>query len=156
MRKDFDGVKKNWVVTAIDNNRTKKEKGNGSSGGLMQEAPTVTSETAPDNPISVGKDSGYIVTDQTNDGSYWNVYSGGILRKGYSNKKETVAKIEPQQPNNAVSTGSSLSADDQGGISPTEPNGKPTVSESKDSGNIGNDQTNGGEISSDSGEIFSI
>ena len=67
------------------------------------------------------------------DGSYWNVNSGGIFRKGYSNKKETVAKTEPQQPNNAVSTGSSLSADNKSGISSTEPNGEPTVSEGKDS-----------------------
>lgn len=66
------------------------------------------------------------------DGSYWNVNSGGIFRKGYSNKKETVVKTEPQQPNNAVSTGSSLSADDRSGISATEPNGEPTVSDSKD------------------------
>ena len=69
------------------------------------------------------------------DGSYWNVNSGGIFRKGYSNKKETVVKTEPQQPNNAVSTGSSLSAEDKSGISTTEPNGEPTVSESKDTTN---------------------
>lgn len=62
------------------------------------------------------------------DGSYWNVNSAGIFRKGYSNKKETVAKTEPQQPNNAVSTGSSLSADEVSGITSTEPNGEPTVS----------------------------
>ena len=65
------------------------------------------------------------------DGSYWNVNSGGIFRKGYSNKKETVVKTEPQQPNNAVSTSSSLSADARSGISATEPNGEPTVSNGK-------------------------
>lgn len=66
------------------------------------------------------------------DGSYWNVNSGGIFRKGYSNKKETVVKTEPQQPNNAVSTGSSLSENDESGISIAEPNGEPTVSADKD------------------------
>ena len=65
------------------------------------------------------------------DGSYWNVNSGGIFRKGYSNKKETVVKTEPQQPNNANSTSSSLSAEDKNGISTTEPNGEPTVSTDK-------------------------
>ncbi len=69
------------------------------------------------------------------DGSYWNVNSGGIFRKGYSNKKETVVKTEPQQPNNAVSTDSSLSEDVVRGIATTEPNGEPTVSLSKD--NVG-------------------
>ena len=99
--------------------------------------------------IRVGKRRDYIgtttyliqVTDEhdntlfielSRDGSYWNVNSGGIFRKGYSNKKETVVKTEPQQPNNAVSTGSSLSADDRSGISATEPNGEPTVSYGKD------------------------
>lgn len=59
--------------------------------------------------------------------------SAGIFRKGYSNKKETVVKTEPQQPNNAVSTGSSLSENEEGGITSSEPNGEPTVSENKDS-----------------------
>ena len=45
---------------------------------------------------------------------------------------ETPVKTEPQQPNNAVSTGSSLSENEVGGITSSEPNGKPTVSESKD------------------------
>ena len=62
------------------------------------------------------------------DGSYWNVNSGGIFRKGYSNKKETVAKTEPQQPTNAVSSDSSLSANVKDGITNAEPNGEPTVS----------------------------
>lgn len=46
---------------------------------------------------------------------------------------ETPVKTEPQQPNNAVSTGSSLSESVEGGITHSEPNGEPTVSESKDS-----------------------
>lgn len=75
------------------------------------------------------------------DGSYWNVNSGGIFRKGYSNKKETVVKTEPQQPNNATSISSSLSMDDNSGISTTEPNGKPSVSEDKVTNNIPNNQT---------------
>lgn len=41
---------------------------------------------------------------------------------------ETPVKTEPQQPNNAVSTGSSLSENERGGITSSEPNGKPTVS----------------------------
>ncbi len=69
------------------------------------------------------------------DGSYWNVNSGGIFRKGYANKKETVVKTEPQQPNNAVSTGSSLSEDEKSSIASTEPNGEPTVSSHKDTTN---------------------
>ncbi len=50
---------------------------------------------------------------------------------GYANKKETVVKTEPQQPNNAVSTGSSLSEDEKSSIASTEPNGEPTVSTGK-------------------------
>lgn len=69
------------------------------------------------------------------DGSYWNVNSAGIFRKGYSNKKETVAETEPQQPNNAVSGGSSLSAEATSGTASTEPNGEPTVSNGKDTTN---------------------
>jgi hypothetical protein len=61
------------------------------------------------------------------DGSYWNVNSGGVFRKGYSDKKRTVVKTEPQQPNNAVSTDSSLSESGSNGIAPSEPNGEPTV-----------------------------
>lgn len=77
-----------------------------------------------------------LFVELSKDGSYWNVNSAGIFRKGYSNKKETVAKTEPQQPNNAVSDGSSLSKDEQGGMSSNEPNGKPTVSvSSADKGN---------------------
>ena len=51
-----------------------------------------------------------------------------IFRKGYSNKKETVAKTEPQQPNNAISSDSSLSDGKHNGIMPSEPNGESTVS----------------------------
>ena len=70
------------------------------------------------------------------DGSYWNVNSGGIFRKDYSSKKETVAKTEPQQPNNAISMDSSLSASDFNGISTTEPNGESPVSENKDTTSV--------------------
>ena len=41
---------------------------------------------------------------------------------------ETVTKTEPQQSSNAVSTGSSLSENEGDGITPSEPNGEPTVS----------------------------
>ena len=67
------------------------------------------------------------------DGSYWNVNSAGIFRKGYSNKKETVVKTEPRQPSNANSNRSSLSEGNNKGIVHSEPNGKPTISDSKDS-----------------------
>ena len=76
----------------------------------------------------------------SNDGTYWTVNSGGIFRKGYAKNKETVAKTEPQQPNNANSMDSSLSAEDTGGISSTEPNGKSAVSTSKDTQSSDNTQ----------------
>lgn len=66
--------------------------------------------------------------EMSRDNSYWNVNSAGIFRKGYSNKKETVAKTEPQQPNNAISSDSSLSDGKHNGIMPSEPNGESTVS----------------------------
>ena len=53
---------------------------------------------------------------------------------------ETPVKTEPQQPNNAVSTGSSLSENEVGGITSSEPNGKPTVSGNKDSKTSGKRQ----------------
>ncbi len=81
------------------------------------------------------------------DGSYWGVNSGGVFRKGYSNKKETVAKTEPQQPNNAVSSGSSLSKDEQSGTSSIEPNGEPTVSERKVTNSASDKQGNSEESS---------
>ncbi len=81
------------------------------------------------------------------DGSYWGVNSGGVFRKGYSNKKETVAKTEPQQPNNAVSSGSSLSKDEQSGTSSIEPNGEPTVSERKVTNSASDKQESGAESS---------
>ena len=77
------------------------------------------------------------------DGSYWNVNSGGVFRKGYSDKKETVVKTEPQQPNNAVSPDSSLSEVGNEGISTTEPNGESPVSEGKDSENKSDMQEGG-------------
>lgn len=79
------------------------------------------------------------------DGSYWGVNSGGVFRKGYANKKETVAKTEPQQPNNAVSSGSSLSKDEQSGTSSIEPNGEPTVSKRKANDFASDKQEHGAE-----------
>ena len=99
-----------------DNIRVGKQRRNGNTTYLIQ----VTD--SHDNTLFI---------ELSRDGSYWNVNSGGIFRKGYSNKKETVAKTEPQQPNNAVSSGSSLSKDEQSGTSSIEPNGEPTVSERK-------------------------
>ena len=69
--------------------------------------------------------------EMSRDGSYWNVNSAGVFRKKYSNKKETVVKTEPQQPNNAISAGSSLSENEESGITSSEPNGEPPVSNSK-------------------------
>ena len=64
------------------------------------------------------------------------------FRKGGSIKKETVAKTEPQQPNNAVSSGSSLSTEATGGTASTEPNGEPTVSYRKGTTNNSYTQVN--------------
>lgn len=100
-----------------DNIRVGKRRVNGSTSYLIQ----VTDEY--DNTLFI---------ELSRDGSYWNVNSGGIFRKGYSNKKETVAKTEPQQPDNAVSGGSSLSEEEGDGITSTEPNGEPSVSSGKD------------------------
>ena len=101
-----------------DNIRVGKRRAGGNTTYLLQVTDT------HDNTLFIEMSKG---------GTYWNVNSAGIFRKGYSNKKETVAKTEPQQPNNAVSIGSSLSENEVGGIISSEPNGKPTVSESKDS-----------------------
>lgn len=101
-----------------DNIRVGKRRKNGSPTFLIQITDT------HDNTLFI---------ELSKDSSYWNVNSAGIFRKGYSNKKETVVKTEPQQPNNAVSTGSSLSENEEGGITSSEPNGEPTVSEDKDS-----------------------
>lgn len=103
-----------------DNIRVGKRRDNGNTTYLIQV------QDEHDNTLFI---------ELSRDGSYWNVNSAGIFRKGYSNKKETVAKTEPQQPNNAVSTGSSLSADEVSGITSTEPNGEPTVSGGKVSDN---------------------
>ena len=54
--------------------------------------------------------------------------------------KETSAKTELQQPNNAVSSGFSLSADYENGITSAEPNSKPTVSANKGSDNSVSEQ----------------
>ncbi len=60
---------------------------------------------------------------------------------------ETVAKTEPQQPNNAVSSDSSLPRDEQSGTSSIEPNGESTVSERKDNDSASAKQENGEESS---------
>ena len=99
-----------------DNIRVGKQRRNGNTTYLIQ----VTD--SHDNTLFI---------ELSRDGSYWNVNSGGVFRKGYSNKKETVAKTEPQQPNNAVSSDSSLSTDEQSGTSSIEPNGESTVSNRK-------------------------
>lgn len=99
-----------------DNVRVGKRRKNGSQTFLIQITDT------HDNTLFI---------ELSKDSSYWNVNSAGIFRKGYSNKKETVVKTEPQQPNNAVSTGSSLSENRKDGIISSEPNGEPTVSENK-------------------------
>lgn len=128
--RDFVGfVAKNYDP---DNIRVGKRRENGSGTFLIQ----VTDKH--DNTLFI---------ELSKDGSYWNVNSGGIFRKGYSNKKETVAKTEPQQPNYAVSSDSSLPAGEQSGKSSAEPNGKSTVSDGKDNALRGDKQGNGAESS---------
>lgn len=78
-----------------------------------------------------GKHDNTLFIELSRDGSYWNVNSAGVFHKGYSDKKETVAKTEPQQPSNAISERALQSADQSNGILPASPNGKPTVSTSK-------------------------
>lgn len=78
-----------------------------------------------------GKHDNTLFIELSRDGSHWNVNSAGVFRKGYSDKKETVAKTEPQQPSNAISERALQSADQSNGILPASPNGKPTVSASK-------------------------
>lgn len=113
----FTSVKEfvSFVATHYDpdNIRVGKRRDDGSGTFLIQVTDT------HDNTLFI---------ELSKDGSYWNVNSGGIFRKGYSNKKETVAKTEPQQPTNAVSSDSSLSANVKDGITNAEPNGEPTVS----------------------------
>lgn len=117
----FTSVKEfvSFVATHYDpdNIRVGKRRDDGSGTFLIQVTDT------HDNTLFI---------ELSKDGSYWNVNSGGIFRKGYSNKKETVAKTEPQQPTNAVSSDSSLSANVKDGITNAEPNGEPTVSLDKD------------------------
>ena len=113
----FTSVKEfvSFVATHYDpdNIRVGKRRDDGSDTFLIQVTDT------HDNTLFI---------ELSKDGSYWNVNSGGIFRKGYSNKKETVAKTEPQQLTNAVSSDSSLSANVKDGITNAEPNGEPTVS----------------------------
>lgn len=120
-----------------DNIRVGKRRVNGSGTFLIQ----VTD--AHDNTLFI---------ELSKDGSYWGVNSGGVFRKGYSNKKETVAKTEPQQPNNAVSSDSSLSADEQSGISSTKPNGESTISDGKGSDNSADGQGKSDNIVGGQGE----
>lgn len=108
-----------------DNIRVGKRRAGGSTTYLLQVTDT------HDNTLFI---------EMSKDGTYWNVNSAGIFRKGYSNKKETVVKTEPQQPNNAISIGSSLSENVKEGITSSEPNGEPTVSDSKDSERSGENQ----------------
>lgn len=108
-----------------DNIRVGKRRAGGSTTYLLQVTDT------HDNTLFI---------EMSKDGTYWNVNSAGIFRKGYSNKKETVVKTEPQQPNNAISIGSSLSENVKEGITSSEPNGEPTVSDSKDSERSGEKQ----------------
>lgn len=60
---------------------------------------------------------------------------------------ETSAKTEPQQPNNAVSSDSSLSTDEQSGTSSIEPNGESTVSDRKVNNSATEKQGSGQESS---------
>lgn len=113
-----------------DNIRVGKQRRNGNTTYIIQ----VTD--AHDNTLFI---------ELSKDGSYWGVNSGGVFRKGYANKKETVAKTEPKQPNNAVSSDSSLSADEQSGISSTEPNGESSVSYGKDNTLLSEKQGDGEE-----------
>lgn len=115
-----------------DNIRVGKQRRNGNTTYLIQ----VTD--SHDNTLFI---------ELSRDGSYWNVNSGGVFRKGYSNKKETVAKTEPQQPNNAVSSDSSLSTDEQSGTSSIEPNGESTVSDRKVNNSASEKQGSGQESS---------
>lgn len=109
----------------IDNIRVGKRREDGSGTFLIQ----VTD-----------KHENTLFIELSKDGSYWGVNSGGVFRKGYSHKKETVAKTEPQQPNNAVSSDSSLPTDEQSGTSSIEPNGESTVSDRKDSESLSEEQ----------------
>ncbi len=113
-----------------ENIRVGKRRDNGSATFLIQ----VTDKH--DNTLFI---------ELSKDGSYWNVNSGGVFRKGYANKKETAVKTEPQQPKNATSDGSSLS-DNANGIAETEPNSEPTVSTDKGSEKTASAKTLGEKV----------
>lgn len=72
-----------------------------------------------------GKHDNTLFIELSRDGSYWNVNSAGVFRKGYSDKKETAAKTEPQQPSNAISERALQSADQSNGILPASPTVSP-------------------------------
>ena len=71
----------------------------------------------------------------------------GLQSAPIADKKETVAKTEPRQPDNAVSGGSSLPKDENAGISSIGPNGEPTVSGGKGNALPGDTQADGAESS---------
>lgn len=67
---------------------------------------------------------------------------------------ETATKTEPQQPNNAVSSDSSLPTDEQSGTSSIEPNGESAVSIGKVNALSADKQEGGGESSIERGDIY--
>lgn len=85
-------------------------------------------ESVNDRDYKRDRDAQRIVRDMADNYDSRALQTPVIFRKGYSNKKETVAKTEPQQPNNAISSDSSLSDGKYNGIMPSEPNGESTVS----------------------------
>lgn len=55
IRKDFDGVKKNWIVTAVDYNRSKEEKGITTNPTSASHGAKGSELAAPNNSFSEGK-----------------------------------------------------------------------------------------------------
>ena len=66
IRKDFNGEKKNWVVTAVDYNRDKEEKGITTNPTSASHDARGSEPAAPRN--SVGKDTNNIPNEQENSG----------------------------------------------------------------------------------------
>lgn len=111
-----------FVVTAV------------SPDGVVQALPSeFDSKTGQIVPKKEGMVNMSIEEAKNLQDEYYNRMDAESGQQGADGTKETVANTEPQQPNNAVSDGSSLSGEELGGISSTEHNGKPTVSESTDS-----------------------
>ena len=101
--------------------------------------------------------------DAAQDGDRAGRYSGNAEERtegegeiGYSNKKETVAKTEPKQPNNVISDDSSLSSGTETDIAPNKPNGESTVSGGKDTKNFETDQKNVEEAAEVGGAITGV